>query len=378
MKTLAAVLVQTGHPLELLDLELPALKAGQVLVEVRISGICHTQLLEVRGHRGKDAYLPHCLGHEGVGDVLEIGQGVSKVKPGDAVILSWIKGSGADVPGLVYRDTTNRRTVNAGGITTFQRYAVVSENRLTVMSAGVPIVQAALLGCAVPTGVGAVLNTAGAGAGDSIAVFGCGGVGLCAVAGAASVNRTEESSGGASPVIAIDVIDAKLKLAVSMGATHTINASDSGDDVVERVLAIESGGVDIAIEATGLPAVMRQAFESVKPRGGRAVVIGNARFGSELTIDPAQLNQGKQLRGTWGGDSQPDRDYQRYGDLLASGTIDLSPLMSEPFSLERVNEALDALESGAVARPMIDMRLDARSDEASCQTIASTTTASPC
>src|SRR5882724_3599700 len=127
MKTTAAVLVELGQPLELADLDIPVLKPGQALIEVAYSGVCHTQVGEARGHRGEDKFLPHCLGHEGSGVVREIGPGVSKVKPGDRAILSWIKGSGADVPGTVY--DWNGRTVNAGGITTFATYSVISENR---------------------------------------------------------------------------------------------------------------------------------------------------------------------------------------------------------------------------------------------------------
>src|SRR5262249_39198453 len=137
MKTVAAVLVETSQPLVLADLEIPALRPGQVLVEIAYSGVCHTQVLEWRGYRGEDRYLPHCLGHEGSGIVRDVGPGIAKVKPGDRVILSWIKGSGADVPGSIYR--WNGRTVNAGAITTFSRYAVISENRLVVLPESVPM-----------------------------------------------------------------------------------------------------------------------------------------------------------------------------------------------------------------------------------------------
>src|SRR5262245_47512663 len=158
MKTTAAILVELGRPLELADIDIPPLKPGQVLVEVAYSGVCHTQVGEVRGHRGADRFLPHCLGHEGSGIVREVGAGVTKVKPGDQAILSWIKGSGADVPGTVYR--WGDRQVNAGGITTFSTYSVLSENRLTVLPPGLSLRQAALVGCAVPTGAGVVFNTA--------------------------------------------------------------------------------------------------------------------------------------------------------------------------------------------------------------------------
>ena len=342
MKTLAAVLVESGKPLLLEHLDVPALKPGQALVEIAFSGVCHTQVLEARGYRGDDPYLPHCLGHEGTGIVSEVGPGVTKVKAGDRVILSWIKGSGADVPGTVYG--WNGRNVNAGAITTFSRHAVISENRLTLLPDDLPMREAAMLGCAVPTGVGAVLNTARPLPGQSIAVFGAGGIGLCAVAGAALA--------GCMPVIAIDIRPEKLALAAQLGATHTIDASQ--DSPVEEIRRICPGGSDYSIEATGSPEVMLQSLSSVRGQGGVAVVVGNARHGQRIDLDPWQLNQGKQLRGTWGGDSIPDRDYPRYCRLLASGKLNLAPMLSRSYRLSEVNDAIDELEGGLAGRPVID------------------------
>jgi len=345
MQTTAAILIELGRPLEIVDLEIPTLKAGQVLVDIHSSGVCHTQLLEARGYRGRDPFLPHCLGHEAAGVVLEIGADVSKVQPGQRVIGSWMKGSGADIPGSQY--TWQSRTVNAGGITTFQRQAVVSENRLTRLPAGIDDGIAALLGCAVPTGAGAVRNTARVTPGQSLAVFGTGGVGLCAVAAAAAAE--------ANPIIAVDVHPSRLALARQLGATDVVNAvtTDALADVRERVPA----GVDVAIEASGRPDVMRQALRSVRSRGGCVVIIGNARQGEVLEIDPAELNQGKRLLGTWGGDNEPDRDFPRYCQQIIEGQLILEPLISESYPLSRINDALADLESGRVPRPIVDMRL---------------------
>lgn len=341
MKTTAAVLVELGQPLELADLQIPALKPGQVLVEVAYSGVCHTQVGEARGHRGEDKFLPHCLGHEGSGTVRECGPGVTKVKPGDKVILSWIKGSGADVPGTVY-DWAGKK-VNAGGITTFAAHSVISENRLTVIPDGLSMRLAALVGCAVPTGAGVVFNTAQPRPGQSVVVFGAGGIGSCAIAAAALA--------GCTPVIAVDVNPDKLALADKLGATVTINSKAT--DAVTEVLKLCRGGADYAIEATGIPAVMRQALACVRPQGGAAVVVGNARFGDRLDLDPRELNQGKRLLGTWGGDNVPDRDYPRYAKLLAAGRLDLEPLLSKSYGLADVNAALDDLEHGRAARPLL-------------------------
>jgi len=343
MKTTAAILVATGKPLELVDLEIPTLRAGQVLVEISHSGVCHTQLLEASGHRGEDKYLPHCLGHEGSGRVLEVGPSVTKCQPGDRVILSWMKGNGSDVPGTTYGSPLG--VVNAGGLTTFQRHSVVSENRLTPLPDAVSFRDAALLGCAVPTGIGAVWNTAHVRPGQSVAVFGTGGIGLCAVAAAAIA--------GASPLIAIDVNLSRLEIARQMGATAVINAAEL--DPVEEIQSLVPAGLDVAIEASGKPDVMRQALRSIRARGGAVVVIGNARHGQHLEIDPAQLNQGKRLLGTWGGDNEPDVDFPRYCGLLIAGKLNLDPLLAKTYSLEQINEALEDLRAGRVPRPLVAM-----------------------
>lgn len=344
MLTQAAILVNPGQPLVVDDVEVPALKPGQALVEIHYSGVCHTQLLECQGARGHDPYLPHCLGHEGSGIVCDVGPGTTKVKPGDRVILSWIKGSGQDVPGTTYSWTD--RTVNAGAITTFNRHAVISENRLTRIPDEIPLDEAALFGCALPTGMGSVLNTASARAGNSLVVFGTGGVGLAAVAGA--------KLSGCAPIIAVDPIAERRELACAMGATHAFDPM--ANDVLQSIRDLCRDGVDIAVEATGKPAVMQQALSIVRPRGGVAVVVGNARHGETVTVDPRQLNQGKQLRGTWGGDCVPDRDFPRYCQWLVAGRLSLKPLLSRPFALEEINDALHTLEKGTIGRPLVAMR----------------------
>jgi S-(hydroxymethyl)glutathione dehydrogenase/alcohol dehydrogenase len=345
MKTTAAILVETGKPLALAHLDIPALKPGQVLVEIAFSGICHTQLSEARGHRGPDAFLPHCLGHEAVGTVRELGTGVTKVADGDQVVLSWIKGSGANVPGTVYN--WEGRKVNAGGVTTFQRHAVVSENRLTKLPPGLDPAEAVMLGCALPTGMGAVMNTARAEPGSSVVVMGAGGIGLCAVMAA--------KASGCVPIIAVDPNPMKRRLAVELGATHALDPTIA--DPVKEIRLLTNGGADTAIEATGRPDVMLQAAHCVRPQGGRAVIVGNAHAGQTIALDPRILNDGKSLLGTWGGDSQPDRDVPRFARLLATGRIAVKPLLSKPYRLADVDAALDDLEAGTVGRPLLDMSL---------------------
>src|SRR3989344_8292528 len=249
MKTEAAILVEIGKKLVVSEIDIPGLKPGQVLVEVEFSGICHTQVLEVRGYRGEDKYLPHCLGHEGSGIVREIGHGVKKVKPGDKVILSWMKGTGADVSSTIYK--WNGKNVNAGAITTFARQSIISENRLTAIpkNSKITMQEAAMLGCAVPTGLGAIFNVAKPKKGQSIAIFGAGGIGLCAIAGA--------KIAGCAPIIAVDINEQKLELAKQMGATDIVNASKT--DSVEEIKKI-CLNLDFAVESSGMPKVMIQSL----------------------------------------------------------------------------------------------------------------------
>ncbi|MDD5656741.1 MAG: zinc-binding dehydrogenase [Elusimicrobia bacterium] len=345
MKTLAAILVETGRPLVLAELDVPPLQAGQVLVELAFSGVCHTQLLEARGRRGPDAFLPHCLGHEGTGWVREAGPGVQRVKSGDPVILSWIKGPGLDARGTAYG--WQGRKVNAGGVTTFGRHAVVAENRLTVLPPRVSMSEAALLGCAVPTGFGSVWNTARPRAGQSLAVFGAGGIGLCALSAA--------KLAGCAPIIAVEPRPDRREAAGRMGATHAVDPGAA--DAMAQIQRLCPGGLDFAVEASGRPLAMKQALESVRRQGGTAVVAGNAHFGERIELDPAQLNLGKRLLGTWGGDNTPESDFPKYIRLLAERKLDLSPLLSRAYSLADANRALDDLEAGRVIRPVIDLSL---------------------
>jgi S-(hydroxymethyl)glutathione dehydrogenase/alcohol dehydrogenase len=343
MRTEAAILVETDRPLVMAELEIPPLRAGQVLVSIAYSGACGTQVAEWRGRKGEDKYLPHCLGHEGSGVVLETGPGVSKVKVDDQVVLSWIRGTGIEAGGAKYG--WQDKTVNAGGVTTFQRHAVVSENRLTRLPENLPLDVAVLLGCAAPTGMGAVFNVTAVRPGESVAVFGTGGIGVNACMAA--------SLTGGMPVIGIDPSATRRALALRFGATHVIDPA--AGDVGAAVRAIVPGGVDVAIEASGIPEVMAEALRVVRAQGGRAVVIGNARHGAQLTLDPSLFNQGKSLHGTWGGDSVPDRDYVRFARLLGSGRFDPHELLSAPYPLESASQALEDLEAGRIGRPLIAM-----------------------
>ena len=341
-KTQAAVLVELGQPLQIVELGIPDLKPGQVLVDVAYSGVCQSQLNEVRGRKGPDRFLPHTLGHEGSGTVVAVGEGVKKVAPGDQVVLSWLKGAGADVPGTVYQGPAG--PVNSGAISTFMRRTVTCESRLTPLPANVPLREAALLGCAVPTGAGIVMNTLKLKPDESLVVFGLGGVGLSALLAGKAL--------GAAPLIAVDVVPDKLEMAKALGATHVIDARQ-GDTVAEIRALTDGKGTNYAIEAAGHPQALEAAFESVRVGGGLCVVAGNVPHGVTVKLNPFSLIAGRRIAGSWGGDSRLDDDIPQYAKMFGENRLPLSKLITAEYSLADINQAFDDLEAGRVARALV-------------------------
>lgn len=343
----AAVLSRLNEPLDVVSgIECEAPGRGQVLVKLAYSGVCHSQLMEARGRRGADAYLPHLLGHEGTGKVIKVGEGVCKVKPDDLVVLGWIKGCGLDGGGVRYRCACMPQDINAGGVTTFNEYALVSENRIVPLPAGVPLDVAVLFGCAVPTGAGIITNDLRPAPGSSVAVFGLGGIGMSALMATMLF--------ACAKVIAVDVSADKLALAASFGATHTINAMQA--DPVSEIRALTGGlGVDYAVEASGQVSVIEQAFASVRRGGGVCVFASHPEHGKHVSIDPYELICGKQIRGSWGGGSNPDRDIPMFAKLYLEGRLPLEKLITKRYPLEAINEALDDLEHHRVGRPLIQI-----------------------
>lgn len=341
----AAVLVELAQPLSILDgIELPALRRGQVLVKLAFSGVCHSQLMEARGKRGPDPYLPHLLGHEGTGKVIAVGEGVFKVAPGQSVVLGWIKGSGIDAGGARYLH--GGRTLNAGGVTTFNEFAVVSENRLVALPAGVPLDVGVLFGCAIPTGAGIVINELRPTPGSTVAVFGLGGIGLSALMATALFK--------CSKVIAVDVSDEKLRIAAQFGATETLNAARC--DPASEIRRLTGGvGVDFAVEASGTSRVIEAAFDSVRRGGGLCIFASHPEHGGKIHLDPYELICGKQLRGSWGGACDPDADIPRFAALYASGRLPLEKLITHRYRLDEINLALEDLEMKKVTRPLIEI-----------------------
>ncbi len=336
MKTKAAILVELKKPLVVDEVEVPKLSFGQVLVKLEIAGVCGKQIDEFLGTRGNDPYLPHLLGHEGAGIVEEIGAGVTRVKAGDHVLASWLKGSGINAPTPIYN--WNGKNVNAGNITTFQRYSVLSENRLTKIPDELPFAAAALLGCAVPTGMGTVLNQAKARPGETIAIFGAGGIGLCAIMAAALIS--------AHKIIVIDIVDEKLKRAAKFGATDIINSSQM--DPVTAIRDLTNGeGVDHAICTVGNPVAMEQAYNCASRTHGYVVLAGVT--GEKICLDPYPMNFGRQIAGSHGGETIRDRDIPKYINLYQSGKLKIEELITDRFKLEDINQIFAAMKNGKIS-----------------------------
>ena len=331
----AAVLTELKAPLVIAELQMPeSLAIGQVLVKIHFSGICGSQLGEIDGAKGEDKFLPHLLGHEASGTVLEIGPGVKHVKAGDKVVLHWRKGLGieSETPNF----TWDGRKVNAGWITTFNEYAIVSENRVTAIPPDSDLEVAALFGCAVTTGFGVVENNAKVRIGESVVVFGAGGIGLNIVQAAALVS--------AYPIIAVDIFDNRLELARTMGATHVINSKSA--DARQAILDIVGNtGVDAFIDNTGQPAIIEIGYQITKPQG-RVTLVGVPRKGNDINIYSLPLHFGKGLSGSHGGEAIPQIDIPRYHQLFRAGRIKLRELVTDYFSLEQINDAISGMRTG--------------------------------
>ncbi|MDP3062882.1 MAG: Zn-dependent alcohol dehydrogenase [Chloroflexota bacterium] len=359
----AAVLYKAGTPLVIEDLKQDSPKAKEVKVKVRCVGVCHSDLHYMKG----DAVLPLpvVLGHEMSGVVTEVGPNVTEHKIGDHVIGNFRPSCGAcrycagGMPYMCERyyalrgpltDGTTRLHKDGkdvwvmGMMGAFAEYCVVPESGAIPMPKEMPFGPACLIGCAVTTGVGAVVNRAKVRPGASVVVIGIGGVGLNVVQGARLVSATR--------IIAVDILDNKLEMARQFGATHTINASK--EDVVKRVKELTEGlGSDYAFEVIGNPKALRQAFDCLRP-SGTAVMVGAPPIGSEVTVEarPFMFAE-KILMGTWYGSSRPRIDFPRMVDLYMTKKLKIDELISRTYKLEQINEAFAALERGEVARSII-------------------------
>tara|TARA_X000001036_G_scaffold408260_1_gene418405 strand:- start:808 stop:1860 length:1053 start_codon:yes stop_codon:yes gene_type:complete len=337
MKMKAAILTEQNKPLVIDDVGLPEkLDFGQVLVQVKYSGICGSQIGEINGVKGVDYYLPHLLGHEGSGIVMDMGPGVINLKKGDHVVMHWKIGKG--LPSFTPNYSWENKKLNAGYVTTFNELAIVSENRLTKIGKEVNLEVAALFGCAVTTGLGVINNNANVKIGESVVLFGSGGIGLNIIQGAAMVS--------ANPIIAIDLYDEKLELARMLGATHIINSKKSDPKKAIKDI-LNNQNPDVVIDNTGNVNIIQLAYEMTS-KSGRTILVGVPNFKEKVSINTLPLHFEKILTGSHGGETQPEKDILRYLKLYQNGKLKLDGLVTDRFNLNEINRAITLMNEGKV------------------------------
>ncbi len=348
-----------GEPVSMETIVVPDPGPGEAVVAIQACGVCHTDLHYREG--GINDEFPFLLGHEAAGIVESVGPDVTDVSPGDYVILNWRAVCGScrsclkGKPQICFNthNATQKMTLTDGtelspalGIGAFCDKTLVAAGQCTKVDPDARPEAAGLLGCGVMAGIGAAINTGGVGRGDSVAVFGCGGVGDAAIEGSRIA--------GASTIIAVDIDDAKLELAKQFGATHTINSSNT--DPVERIRELTDGnGVDVAIEAIGLPQTYEQAFYA-RDLAGTVVLVGvpNPEMKVELPFIEI-FGRGGALKSSWYGDCLPSRDFPMLIDLYLQGRLNLDGFVSETIGIDDVEEAFHKMERGEVLRSVVVM-----------------------
>ncbi|GHO87469.1 zinc-binding dehydrogenase [Dictyobacter formicarum] len=375
MQVKAAVLYEVGkaapyadsNPLSVEKVELAAPGPGEVLVEVVSAGLCHSDLSVINGSMYPQLPNPMILGHEASGIVREVGPGVADLKVDDHVVFSFVpmcghcdncavgrpvlckNGSIASARGTLLSGARRFSTASGQPISyftatsAFSQFTVVSQESLVVIDRDVPLDKAALLGCALITGVGAIVNTARVAAGESVVVFGLGGVGLSAIMGA--------KLAGASPIIAVDMLPSKFELARRLGADHTIEAGK--DDPVAAIRELTKGGAAYAFDIVGNTDVLAQAFKAIRP-GGKAIAVGIPPSDKFLSVHAAAMVvQEKVIQGCFMGSAVPRRDIARLAHLYMSGKLPLDELLSPSITLEEINTGFDRLAQGTAIRQLI-------------------------
>lgn len=333
--TEAAILIEQNKELIVDNIKLPeSLGVGQVFVELIVSGICGSQIGEITGAKGADPYLPHLLGHEGCGIVLDVGPGVKTVSKGELVVLHWRKGTGiqSDTPRYLWKE----REINAGWVTTFNKHAVISENRCTSIPSDTNVELAALFGCAITTGFGVIENNAKLLMGESVVIYGSGGIGLNMIQAA--------SLSSAWPIIAVDLIDSRLNLAKNFGATHIINAAKLNPKK-EIIKILQEEKLNVFIDNTGIPEVIELGYELIESKG-RLILVGVPRYDKKIEIKSLPLHFGKKITGSHGGESNPGNDIPRYLNLYSNGLFSIEGLISERYKLCEINSAINSMKSG--------------------------------
>ena len=341
MKTRAAIQLEPNGPLTIDEIELPEPDENQLIVKQFASGICHSQLHQMHNPA---LVRPLLLGHESTGVVVSKGRNVSHVKEGDRVMITWVPRDGHEGMDPPTQGTMAYRGQKASwqASPTWAESTVAHQQYVVALPNDVPADVTAIIGCAVMTGVGAVINTAKVEAGSTVAIYGVGGVGLCVVQGCVIA--------GASEIIAVDLSDEKLAFAREFGATTTINASR--EDPVAKIRELTNGGADYAFDAIGRQQTMEQVLPSVKQgivavrEGGTAVLVGVPQ--TPATLNMRDIFLARTYKGTWGGSSRPEVDYPKFIEWFRQGKLDLNRLVTTRFKLDQINEACTALQAGEI------------------------------
>jgi S-(hydroxymethyl)glutathione dehydrogenase/alcohol dehydrogenase len=367
MDVKAAVAFAAGEPLSLETVQLQPPQAGEVMVEIKATGVCHTDAYTLSG-ADPEGLFPVILGHEGAGIVVEVGAGVTSLKPGDHVIPIYIPEcrnckfclSGKTNLCQAIRSTQGRGMMPDGtsrfaiegqmlhhymGTSTFANYTVLPEIALAKIRENAPLEKVCLIGCGVTTGLGAVINTAKVEPGASVVVFGLGGIGLNVIQAARMV--------GASKIIGVDLNPAKRALAEKLGMTHFVNPKDVEGDLVAHLVELTDGGADYSFECIGNVNVMRQALECCHKGWGVSVIIGVAAAGQEISTRPFQLVTGRVWNGTAFGGARGRTDVPKIVDWYMDGKINIDDLVTEILPIEQINRAFDLMHNGEAIRSVV-------------------------
>ena len=366
MKTRAAVAFQAGKPLEIVEVDLEGPRAGEVLVEIKATGVCHTDAFTLSGDDPEGAF-PAILGHEGAGVVVEVGSGVKSLKPGDHVIplytpecrecdyclhpktnlcqaIRSTQGQGVMPDGSSRFSLDGKPLLHYMGCSTFSNYTVLPEIALAKVREDAPFDKICYIGCGVTTGIGAVAFTMKVELGSTVAVFGLGGIGLNVIQGAKMV--------GATRIIGVDLNPDKVKLAQQFGMTDFVNPSEV-DDVVQHLIDMTGGGVDYSFECIGNVKVMRQALECCHKGWGTSVIIGVAGAGQEISTRPFQLVTGRNWRGSAFGGARGRTDVPRIVDWYMDGRINIDDLITHTLPLEQINDGFELMHRGESIRAVV-------------------------
>ena len=367
MKSRAAVAFAAGKPLQIVEIDVAPPRAGEVLVKITHTGVCHTDAFTLSGD-DPEGIFPSVLGHEGAGVVVEIGAGVTTLAPGDHVIPLYTaecreckfcksgktnlcqkvratQGKGLMPDGSSRFSYQGQPVFHYMGCSTFSEYTVVNEISLAKINPAAPHDKVCLLGCGVTTGIGAVHNTAKVKPGDNVAVFGLGGIGLAVIQGARQAR--------AGRIIGVDTNPAKFALAKSMGATDCINPKDHDKPVQDVIVGMTDGGVEFSFECIGNVHVMRAALECCHKGWGESIIIGVAGAGQEISTRPFQLVTGRVWRGSAFGGVKGRTQLPGMVDDAMAGRIDLDPFVTHTLPLDRINEAFDLMHEGKSIRTVI-------------------------